>query len=630
MGVIASDEHHQAASPVALMEDIQKGYDELKLRVKQLEADSGALEQENKALRVLLERAIDIRQRSHSELVIILTTLVSKLPVNDVGGIISKLVEHNNNVSQALAALTKGTAETELSRPEVLKNLDRTKRGLLAALKQAAAELAKLDPPLERELLESLSGDPELFFSPRMVRANRCFAKGQVPRERIIREFGEAALIFFKDMTTDAKLNPRPKSEEIVLAFRNDFEALCQQQATLLAGKRPHLEALCQRIQQSKAPTDQARAQKSAFQRLSFFAELLHYYEHQNTESPEVIFAQRLPALVEQLGVAGPQAPLDEKLIQQVEALLALVISPDHRLMIVNNVGKGGGAEKTLKYVLRLRSEQVADLDRVVTEFVRYLIPPPPERQPRQFDLLGQGNLFLARQQGNLAHLGQVHPNRIVDPPAFAFADDPLEFFVFLDGQLVFLDADGLGIGEVLFADLQRVAFVVNLHAQLVERHQQTVEARRGNRLVGQLVVDLFVGQKTIFLAGLNNDPNLGFDLIDGLARGRCDGVRNRFGGFAAALLVGGRGFSRFARFGRGLDFDCFHLMGPCNVHGCLLGGLGSGGGGFARIGLAGANGLGGGSGRFAGRPGRPGRGTRLVSLVSHSCPFAKRAITEA
>jgi hypothetical protein len=380
--VIASDEQKQVASPAAPVEDIQKGWNELKLRVEQLEADRGALQQENHALRVLLERAIDQRQKSHSELVTILTTLVSKLPLNDVGVIVSRLVEHNTNVSQALAALIHGTAEVEIAQPEILKTLDQTKRDLLAALKQASAELAKLDPPLERELLESLSADPKLFFSPRMVRANRCFAKGQVPRERVIREFGEEALICFKDMTTDPKLNPRPKPEEIVLAFRNDFEALLQQQADLLPNKRPQLEALHQQIQRSKAPTDQARALKSAFQRLSFAIELLHYYEHQNTEAPDVIFAQRLPTLVEQLGVAGPQAPLDEKLILQVEALLAFVINPDHRLMIVNNVGKSGGAGKTLKYVLRLRGERVAGLDQVVTEFVRHLIPPPPEEPP--------------------------------------------------------------------------------------------------------------------------------------------------------------------------------------------------------------------------------------------------------
>jgi len=365
------------------MADIQQGWNELKLRVGQLEAHREALERENKTLRVLLDRAIANRQKSHAELVNILTTLVSKLPLNDVGGIISKLVEHSTNVSQALAALTKGAAGTELVQPETLRTLDQTKRDLLEAFKQATVELAKLDPPLEGGLLESLRSNPELFFSPRTVRANRCFIKGQVPRERIIREFGEEALIFFRDMTTDPKLNPRPKPEEIVLAFRDDFEVLVQQPERLSPSKRSQIEALYRQVQRSKAPTDEARAHRSAFQRLSFLAELLHYYQHQNTEAPDAIFAQRLPALVEQLGVAGPDAPLDEKLIQQVEWLLAFVISPDHRLMVVNNVGKSGRVERTLKYVLRLRGEQVADLDGVVTEFVRHLIPPPPEGLPR-------------------------------------------------------------------------------------------------------------------------------------------------------------------------------------------------------------------------------------------------------
>ncbi|HOX57308.1 MAG TPA: hypothetical protein P5205_12640 [Candidatus Paceibacterota bacterium] len=380
--MIALDEQQQAGTSPAPIEDIQKDWMELKLRVEQLEAVRGALEQENKTLRALLERAIDHRQKSHSELVLILTTLVSKLPLNDVGVIVSKLVEHNTNVSQVLAGLTKGTAEGDLPQPEILKTLDQAKRDLLAALKQTTEELTRLDPPLERELLESVSADPELAFSPRMVRASRCFAKGQVPRERVIREFGEEALICFKDMTTDPKLNPRPKPEEIVLAFRDDFEALFQQQATLLPNKRPRLEALFHQIQKSKASTDQARAQKSAFQRLSFVIELLHYYEHQDTVPPDVVFAQRLPALVEQLGVAGPQALLDEKLIQQVETLLAFVVSPDHRLMIVNNVGKSGGVRKTLKYVLQLRGDRVDDLPRVLTEFVRHLIPSPPGKPP--------------------------------------------------------------------------------------------------------------------------------------------------------------------------------------------------------------------------------------------------------
>jgi len=369
---------HTAAS----VEEIQKGWHELKLRVEQLEAERRALEQENKALRFLLERAIEHRQKSHSELVHILSTLVGKLPINEVGVIVSKLVEHNANVSQVLAGLIKGTAEADMPQPAVLKTLDHTKRDLMAALKQALEELIKLDPPLEHELLESLGAQPDLFFSPRMVRANRCFIKGQVPRERILREFGEEALVFFKDMTTDPKLNPRPKPEEIVLAFRSDFETLCEQRASLIPQKRQELQALYQRIQRHKAPTEQARSQKNAFQQLSFVIELLHYYENQSTEAPDVIFAQRLPALIEQLVVTGPQDPLEEKLIARAEGLLAFVISPDHRLMIVNNVGKGGGAGKTLKFVLRLRAEKVADLHHVVTEFVRHLIPPAPEKAP--------------------------------------------------------------------------------------------------------------------------------------------------------------------------------------------------------------------------------------------------------
>jgi hypothetical protein len=371
-----------APSPATSVEDIQKGWQELRLRVEQLEADRSALEAENKALRSLLERALDHRQKSHSELVLILTSLVSKLPLNDIGVIVSKLVEHNSNLCQMLAALAKGTAEADLPQPEVLKTLDNAKRELLSALKQTLEELIKLDPPLERELLESLGAQPDLFFSPRMVRANRCFIKGQVPRERVMREFGEEALIFFKDMTTDPKLNPRPKADEIVLAFRSDFEALFQQNPAVIPQKRERLQALYQQVQRSKSAKDPGRSQKSAFQRLSFVIELLHYYENQNTEAPDVIFAQRLPVLVEQLGVTGPHEPLDEKLVVQLEALLAFVVSLDHRLMIINNVGKSGGAGKTLKYVLRLRAERVPDLDYVVTEFVRHLIPPPPEKPP--------------------------------------------------------------------------------------------------------------------------------------------------------------------------------------------------------------------------------------------------------
>ena len=358
---------------------------DLALRVSQLETENNALEQELKTLRTLLERTIDHRQKSHTELVLIITGLVSKLPLNDVGGIIARLVEHNNSVGQYLAALIKGTSEVIAFQPAVLKTLEQTKRDLATALKPAIDDLLKAEAPIDCDLLHSLVSKPELFFSPRVVRANRCFVKGYVPRERILKEFGEAALVFFNDVTTDAKRNPNPKPEEIALGFRSDFEAFFQQNPGVVAEKRQDLMALYQKIQRSKAATDEARSQKNAFLRVSLLLEVLHYYENQNTEAPDAIFAQRLPGLIEQLVIPGSQDKLDEALIAQAEGLLAYVITPEHRQMVVNNLGKAGGTPKSLKYVMRLRAEKVlsSDPDNIICDFVKHLVPgpkaPPPE-----------------------------------------------------------------------------------------------------------------------------------------------------------------------------------------------------------------------------------------------------------
>lgn len=367
--------------PPATVEEIQQGWQELKFKVEQLETQRATLEHENKALRSLLERVIEHRQKSHGELVLLLTSLVSKLPINDVGIIVTRLVEHNTHVSEILAALVKGKSDAELPQPTILKAMGQVKRELVDAAKQAVAELIHADTPLEKDMLESLTAQPEQFFSPKVVRASRCFVKGQVPRERIVREFGEAALPLFNDMTTDRKLNPRPKPDEIVLAFKPDFETLLPQQTGLSPGKQQALRLLYAQVQRSKSPTEGARAQKDAYARLSFILDLLHYYENQNTEAVDVVFAQRLPALIEQLAAPGPRG-LEEKALVAAEGLLALVLNPEHRLMIVNNVGKSGGDTRTLKHVLRLRTDKVPDLDMVIPDFVKHLLPAPPQKLP--------------------------------------------------------------------------------------------------------------------------------------------------------------------------------------------------------------------------------------------------------
>ena len=376
-------ETQNGAGPVIPVEEIQKGWSDLTLRVKQLETEGGALESENKALRSLLERVVEHRQKSHTELVTLLTSLVAKLPINDIGVVVSRLVEHNSHVTEVCASLAKGRIEESQMQPAILKLLEKTKRDLVAAVKPAVEELIRLEAPFEAGLLESLVTQPDNFFSPAMVRANRGFVKGQLPRERIVKEFGPEALVLFKDVTTDVKHNPRPKPDEIMLVFQNDFEATLQQNPNLVAAKRADLLALHEKIRKSKVSSDIARAQKNAFLRLSFVIELLHYYENQSTESPDVIFAQRLPPLIEQLVVTGERDTLDEKLVEQAEGLLAFIIAHDYRHSVINNIGKAGGLGRTLRFTLTFRAEKLSDIDPVTIDCIRHLIPsdkvPRPE-----------------------------------------------------------------------------------------------------------------------------------------------------------------------------------------------------------------------------------------------------------
>src|ERR1700743_3767696 len=96
------------AGPVVSAEEIQKAWSNFTLRVEQLETGNAALEHENKALRRMLENSIEYRKKSHAELVTLITTLISKLPVNDLGVIITRLVEHSNQVAEVCSALAGG------------------------------------------------------------------------------------------------------------------------------------------------------------------------------------------------------------------------------------------------------------------------------------------------------------------------------------------------------------------------------------------------------------------------------------------------------------------------------------------------------------------------------------------
>jgi len=372
-----------ASQPPAPIEEIQQHWAGLNLRVSQLESESAALEHENKSLRSLLEMVIEHRKKSHGELVNQLTNLVSKLPLNDVAVVVARLVEHNAQVAEVSGALIQGTGEGDILQPAVLKAMEKTKLEMREAVKPLIEELIRLQAPFDPAMLLAVTAEPDSFFLPATVRACRGYVKGQVPRERIVREFGEEALVFFKDVTTDVKFNPKPKPDEVMLAFAPDFEAVLAQYPTVVPTQHARLLALYQQVRGSRAATEAARAQKVAFLKLSFVLELLHYYDHQQIESPDIIFAQRLPPLIEQLVITPECDKLDENLLKQAEWLLSFVLHPDHRQAVINNFGKVGGLPKSLRLVLTFRHGRFSEHDPETTEFVKHLfslakVPSPP------------------------------------------------------------------------------------------------------------------------------------------------------------------------------------------------------------------------------------------------------------
>jgi hypothetical protein len=366
---------------IVSVEKMQREWSDLTLRVAQLETGNMALEQENKNLRQTLERAVEYRKKSHGDLITLITTIVSKMQSNDLGVLVARLMEHGQQVNEISSALINGKNDDSILQPAILKHLDKTKRDLTAAIPPLVEELIAQKSPLDTAMLQSLVEKPDNFYAPPVIRASRGYVKGQVPRERIVKEFGEEALIFFKDLTTDPKFNPRPKVEEIMLGLAPDLDALLTQNPSVAATKRSELTSLLQRVRDGRS----SRTQKIAFLKLSFVIELLHYYQNQSTESPDVIFAQRLPPLIEQLVTCGDSEVPEEGLIKQAEALLALVISPDHRQSVVYNFGKTSGLARTMRFILIFRALTFNEHDPVTAEFLRQLLSLEKPARPVAF-----------------------------------------------------------------------------------------------------------------------------------------------------------------------------------------------------------------------------------------------------
>ena len=111
------------------------------------------------------------------------------------------------------------------------------------------------------------------------------------------------------------------------------------------------------------------------------------------------------------------------------------------------------------------------------------------EALPRDLDPLGQRDLLRTRQQRNLRHLRQVHPDRVVA-------------------------GIGGGRGDRLVAPRRRLRFsgwgrdgrggglIEEVDPPLLQRHEQRIDLLRIDRLVGQVGVDLIERQVPLLAAG--------------------------------------------------------------------------------------------------------------------------------
>ena len=362
-------ENQNGAAPVPSLEDIQRDWHDLTLRIQQSETECRVLEQENKTLRGLIEKVVEHRKKSHGELVNLITTLVTKLPINDVGVIVSRLVEHSNTVNEVSAALIHGKNDENILQPAILKLLDKVRRDLLAAIRPLVEELIRLETPLDPAMLLGLVEKPDSFFAPANVRACRAFVKGQLPREQIVRDFTEEALGFFKDLTTDPKQNPRPRQEEIMLAFRPDFEELLRQDSHLPAPKRAELTPCTEDRRARKPRVAPAKTGVSQTFVCAGAAALLRPPEHGIAGchvSPSACPPDRTDR------VAGENDKLDENICRPETA--RPVVNADYRKAVVNNFGKTGGIARTLRYTLTFRGENFPTRP-AHGRYIKHLIP---------------------------------------------------------------------------------------------------------------------------------------------------------------------------------------------------------------------------------------------------------------
>ena len=115
------------------------------------------------------------------------------------------------------------------------------------------------------------------------------------------------------------------------------------------------------------------------------------------------------------------------------------------------------------------------------------------------------------RQERNLAHLGQIHPHRIIDPLR---CHHPLEHRGRRLGRALVLGHGRAGGAGNDGSAAVRVRVVDDLDALVFERHEELIHSLRWNESILEDRVDLSVAQKALAVAFFEQHLDGLFDLV--------------------------------------------------------------------------------------------------------------------
>jgi len=204
-----------------------------------------------------------------------------------------------------------------MPQPTVLKNRTNQTRFSLPPSSLAVEELIRLETPLEKRDLQSLVEQPDAFFFRRESSAPTMLRQRANPPRRVGAGIWRQALVFFNDMSTDAKAEPNPSRGDRLI-----FKMISRRCSNKIPRSCPITRAtdgVVSACQQSKAQPSMPARKSSRSPDSPSSSNCSISYQNQSTEAPTCCLRNGCPRWSSNWFLGSGQDTLDEKLIGEAE-----------------------------------------------------------------------------------------------------------------------------------------------------------------------------------------------------------------------------------------------------------------------------------------------------------------------